>query len=476
MFTVPAIVAGLMVIVGILVSERVLSRLVDIQERHVSDLSGAYLDGLSSSIIPHVLREDVWEVFDALDRAGSRYDALKPTVTVVTTPDGRVIAASDPARVATLEPIPEAFTEPLNGTDFRIDDAAGRAYMHRTLLYQNQKVGAIYAVADVEHLLAERSEVTLALIATNGLLTVLLAGAGYLAVRHLVQPVRVLADHLHAGLSGRVQPIAGDRLPAPGSEARRLFDAYNALVRAEEEREALTLKLADEKRLASLGRLASGMAHEINNPLGGLFNALDTLKRHGETRAVRETSVSILKRGLQGIRKVVEATLQTYRPDMRERAFGPSDLDDLKYLIQPEIKRKCLTLDWDNRLSRSVTIPNAPLRQAVLNLLLNACAAVPERGRVGFEGWYDGERLHIRVMDSGPGLPGPAVDVLCASNPPSPIGTDTGLGLWMVRRLVSEIDGRINVGESPFGGASIEIEIATRTAGLEPGESTHAVV
>jgi hypothetical protein len=62
---VPILVAGLMVGVSLLVTDRVLERLVDTQERHLDALAGAYLDGLSSAILPDVLRADVWEVFDA---------------------------------------------------------------------------------------------------------------------------------------------------------------------------------------------------------------------------------------------------------------------------------------------------------------------------------------------------------------------------------------------------------------------------
>lgn len=474
-FAVPALVAGLMIVVGVVVSERVLARLVETQERHVSELSGAYLDGLSSSIVPHVLREDIWEVFDTLARTAALYEALQPVDTVVTGPEGRVIAANDPIAVPSFEPIPTAISGPLGDADFRIDDDKGRAYMHRRLVHQGQHIGSIYAIADIQHLLDERAEVMLTLIATNAFLTLLLAGAGYLVVRRMVRPVRVLADHLREGVSGRARPIAASRLPAPGTEARRLFDAYNSLVRAEQEREDLTLRLAEEERLASLGKLASGMAHEINNPLGGLFNALDTLKRHGDTMQVRETSISLLERGLQGIRNVVDATLQTYRPDTQERPFGPSDLDDLKYLIQPALKRKGLSCDWDNRLTCSIAVPNAPLRQAVLNLLLNACAAAPDKGRVAVAGWYDCDAIRITVADDGPGLPEQAVDALCAYEPMPPVGGHNGLGLWMVRRLVAELDGMIVLGRGPLGGASIEVIVAGRPCDKSEDKAIHVV-
>jgi hypothetical protein len=65
----PALVAMFMIAISVLVSDRVMSRLEETQERHLRELSGAYLDGITSSIQPFVLREDVWEVFDSLDRS-----------------------------------------------------------------------------------------------------------------------------------------------------------------------------------------------------------------------------------------------------------------------------------------------------------------------------------------------------------------------------------------------------------------------
>ncbi len=79
---------------------------------------------------------------------------------------------------------------------------------------------------------------------------------------------------------------------------QRPFAAFNRLASAVADREALSARLAEEERLASLGRLASGMAHEINNPLGGLFNAIDTLKRHGGDRSTRNVTLDLVERGI----------------------------------------------------------------------------------------------------------------------------------------------------------------------------------
>lgn len=466
---VPALVALLLIGISTIISERVMSRLVESQERQVSDLSEAFLDGLSSSLVPYVLREDIWEVYDTLDRARALYRSVRPIETVVVGVDGRVIAASDPANTPSLAPLPDELAAPLASNTFVMDAGAGRAFVRRSLDYQGAPVGTIYAVLDIQPLLDERTEVVATLLVTNVMLTFLFAAGGYLAVRRMVVPMRVLTQHLNIGVGERAKPIPTSALPSGGTEARQLFDAYNALVEAEREREALAMKLAEEERLGSLGRLASGMAHEINNPLGGLFNALDTLKRHGDTASVRSTAVSLLGRGLSGIKDVVDAALHTYRPDGKKRPFGPDDMEDLRLLIRPEIKRRALKLVWESDLARPVEIANAPLRQAVLNLLLNACAATPEYGVVALraeacDGW-----LKIAVSDSGEGMPAAGREILSTPAAPAPIGSGSGLGLWMVRRTVSEMNGLISIETSSYGGSYVRLEIPCPVANAFAG-------
>src|SRR5262249_59318130 len=97
------------------------------------------------------------------------------------------------------------------------------------------------------------------------------------------------------------------------SEFGQLFDRFNAMARAFSERQTLAAHLAEQEKFAMLGRLASGMAHEVNNPLGGMLNAIDTIQAHGHDPAALQKPLDFLKRGLAGIRNVVHATLVTYK-------------------------------------------------------------------------------------------------------------------------------------------------------------------
>lgn len=218
-------------------------------------------------------------------------------------------------------------------------------------------------------------------------------------------------------------------------------------------------RLADEERLGSLGRLASGVAHEINNPLGGLFNALDTLKVHGEKPQVRKGAIDLLDRGLRGIRDVVRSALAAYRPDREKRDLQAADVDDLRLLVGPEVRRKRIDLTWENELPPELAIIAFPVRQVVLNILLNACRAVSDGGSVALSAQVSAGDLAIVVEDSGPGLPDHIAVFLAEGGSPAPIAAETGLGLWVAKRMAAELMGTLTAGRSSLGGACMRLTI-----------------
>ena len=465
---VPLLVATLMFAVSAIITNRVLVRLQDNQEEHLQQLASAYLDGLSASLIPSVFREDVWEVFDALDRSRERYKGLNVSWTIVTNADGKILAASDPAKYPSATTAEKTtmkhFTE---GKEVILDEGNATAFLMRPLSYQDREIGKIYAEADIGSLLQERNDVFRTLLFTNLLLTFFLAIAGYLAVLRMIKPVRIMSMHLDQASQGKIELIPDVVVARQSSEFRRLFGRYNVLSQAVNEREFLAVQLAEEEKDASLGRLASGMAHEINNPLGGMFNALDALKKHGTREQVRGTSIRLLEHGLTGIRDLVRSTLASYRADPRPRDLTIADLDDLRLLVRPETKRKRLNLEWKNEIEEAVGVPAVPVRDAVLNLLLNACAISAEEGGVKFHARVESGALIADISDQGDGLPAHIREYLERDGAGSvPLDKRSGLGLWIVKRLCDEMNGKLIIVKSGASGTTIRLTVRPRTAEL----------
>lgn len=461
---VPMAVAALMVAVSAVTSERVLDRLGTLQETYLQGLASSYLDGVTTSISPSVLRQDSWEIFDALDRMKSDNTDIVPVETIVTTKSNVVLAASDPIARKTLGVLDESFVGkfPVKGVNLDADAALG--FVKRDVVHQGQPIGKVFAVFDAAPLLAERREVLMTLLLTNAALTAVLIVVGFIAVRRMIRPMQVLESHMLEAARGHPVAIGKQEYAGLNREARQVFRAFNAFLRSEEERQVLTRELAKEEKLASLGRLASGMAHEINNPLGGLMNAVDTLRKHGDKESVRNKALDLLERGLHGIGEVVQAALATYRPDRLRRPLSIRDFEDIKLLLGPELRKRNQTLRiaFANFGDAPCNCPSGPVRQALLNLLLNAAAATPNGGVIGVTAERTGSRLTISVEDQGGGMPQKSKNILVAESAGTPPRVSDGLGLWVVRQIADELGATLTVTDSERPGTRVSLHITER--------------
>lgn len=463
----PMLVVALMFAVSVIITNQVLTRLEVTQERHLNQLTSAYLDGLTSALLPSVVREDVWEVYDTLDRSRAQYRSLNVNWTVVSGANGLILAASDPNRFASQSSLPEPAAAGTLAEGPAIDPVHGVARFGRDLIFRNREIGRVTAEADIAPLLKERNDVFWTLLLTNLALTFGLAAIGFVLVWRMTRPVAVLTRLFEAGRTGQMAAAADADVNLQSAEFKRLFDGYNALAKSVGERENLAVRLAEEEKVASLGRLASGMAHEINNPLGGMFNALDSLKRHGDREHVRMTSRRLIEQGLTGIRELVRSTLATYRADRPLRDLTAADLDDLRLLVKPEAKRRRLKLEWTIGIAEPIPVPAVPIRDAALNLLLNACHVSRDEGTVGFRVNFADNVLMLDVSDAGKGLPDHIREYLERPGAgAAPLDRRSGLGLWIVKRLCDEIGGKLDVLASDANGTTIRMSVPRQSGEL----------
>jgi signal transduction histidine kinase len=468
---IPLLVVVLMVGVAVAVSNVVLRRLATDQELHLRQLADSYLDGLSTAVQPNLLRRDVWETFDALDRARGLYSALQTKYAVVALKDGTILAASDPVAFPTGAPLPdELFKSFTSGDSLVLDEARGIGRVKRTLRQDAIDLGSIVAVFDISGLLRVRREVLWTLVLANAALVALFSLAGYVVMRRLLRPISILTEHVKRARSGKLEEIPTTLVPDDGTEIGALMVSFNQMAGALREREQLTIRLAKEEKSVLLGKLASGMAHEVNNPLGGMLTVIDTLRKHGDDLQTRSRALDLLERGLTGIANVVRAALTTYRGPRANRDLRSRDLDDLQFLLQHEVTKKKLTFRWSNALPDALPTDGSLLLQVTLNLLLNACAASPSGSMVEFGAEASDDTVAIRIRDNGPGLPD-SVKYLY-ENPqlaPQVPTEERGLGVWTVCRLVRMAGGRIEVLRSDASGTDLRVALPLEV------EPVHAV-
>jgi signal transduction histidine kinase len=467
---VPVLVAGLMVTVAVTTSQVVLWRFVQDQESNLRLLTSAYLDGLSAAVLPALVRRDTREVFDALDRArGGRYAGFEPRFAILELPNGTILASSDPRRFPVQSIVPEELHRRFAAGDgLAIDPGTGRAWLARTLLTEDVPAGRLFTEVDIADSLRVRREILITLVLVNGCLTMAFALGGYFVLKRMLQPLSVLTRYVEQIREGRVEPIPAGYRSKVASEFTQLFDRFNAMARAVSERQTLAAHLADQEKCAMLGRLASGMAHEVNNPLAGMLNAIDTIQAYGHEPAVLLTSLDFLKRGLAGIRNVVRATLLTYKGRSETGVLTAIDLDDLRFLVQHETDARHLHLEWDNRIAEPLSIDGPAVRQITLNLLLNACAASPDGGLVAVTVSHCDGKLRIAVADRGAGLPEDMAALLHQDAPAPALSPESkGLGLWTTGDLVRRLGGRVDV-EYPGVGTRLVVNLPV---GL--GEALH---
>jgi signal transduction histidine kinase len=206
------------------------------------------------------------------------------------------------------------------------------------------------------------------------------------------------------------------------------------------EKEQLKQAMIRAEHLASLGRLSAGIAHEINNPLGGLLTAVDTLKQHASPEPVTRRLLPLLERGLEQIREIVSALLVEARS--KDRPLNAQDIDDVRILLANDVNKSNVILDWENGVAGELNLPSTLVRQALLNLTLNAVQAAGKRGRVRTRVRSADGRLDIEVTNGGDGIPPEVMEHLFEPFRSAREG-GRGLGLWVTYQIVQQLRGEI---------------------------------
>jgi len=293
-------------------------------------------------------------------------------------------------------------------------------------------------------------------LALAGLL-LLLSVCAWIA-RGLVQPLRDLAEATRAIGRGQLDHALPSRGGAEigdlGREITAMAQELDSHQRELQERvEQRTRELVRSARLADLGTVAAGMAHEINNPLASIVACADGLQRRlaqGQVDAEEQRDyLQTIAQEADRVRDITVRLLEIARPDGRE--LGPVDVG--------EAIRASVTLVRHRFAEKKVTLatecdPDLPfvhgngqeLRQVLLNLLNNALDAAPPGSSVVVRAHRVGSEVLLDVDDRGRGIPPDLLDRIFDPFVSSKeVGQGTGLGLAIVQSIVERHRGHVEV-------------------------------
>ncbi len=210
--------------------------------------------------------------------------------------------------------------------------------------------------------------------------------------------------------------------------------------------EALSLRTRRAEKLAAVGTLAAGLAHEIRNPLNGAQLHLTFLERELRRRKIEGPAIDAIEvvRGeIRRLTALVQEFLDFARPKPLEKSRV--SLQDLcRKAAQIAKPAKAVKLDLDlPTADLQIDLDTDRMMQVLLNLLSNAVDAVGESGRVVLRVRRRPREACIEIEDDGPGLPNPDAPVFDAFYTTKPHGT--GLGLAIVHRIVTDHGGSVTV-------------------------------
>jgi signal transduction histidine kinase len=277
-----------------------------------------------------------------------------------------------------------------------------------------------------------------------------------------------------------VSEISASRTKAQGSNAARIeelgriIQVYSDLTEKLQQSHAqlqLTVQslrnelseknrqLERKKRLAALGEMAAGMAHEIRNPLGGIELYASMLARDLQELPGSLELVGKISSGVKRLEGLVSQVLQFSREISPQLVTA-----DLAAVVDQSVEFAADRIA-PGMICRTMGPRPMPARidpllmgQAILNLTLNAIEAMGDRGtiEINWSPLEEAGKFRLSIKDTGPGIPAAALDKIF-----NPFFTTkesgTGLGLAIVHRIVEAHDGTITVTSAPQGGAIFEI-------------------
>jgi two-component system, NtrC family, sensor kinase len=265
------------------------------------------------------------------------------------------------------------------------------------------------------------------------------------------QELMVLTEALN-----RMASSLADYRTQTQQQLRNLEEANLALERAQDD-------LVRSARLASVGRLAAGIAHEVGNPLSAVIGYLDLIRQMSDDPAAARDLVDRTSKEVDRIHRTIRDLLGYARPG----TGSPTNIDVQRVIedafatvrYQPGFREVDVVREFEPRV-RPVFVENDKLHQVLVNLMLNAADAMEGKGRLIIRLFDVPDEVQLEIEDSGPGLSREVekhlFEPFFTTKDP---GRGTGLGLATSQVLVERMGGQLGARNVPGGGALFSVHL-----------------
>ena len=220
-------------------------------------------------------------------------------------------------------------------------------------------------------------------------------------------------------------------------------------------------QMSRAEHLATLGELATGLAHEIRNPLAGIAGVIEIIGRDLPVTSPARDMVKDVRQEINQINRILTDLLETARPHppMMMRSNLNTTVEHAVMLARQQVLSQPIKIELQQAPDlREVEHDSDRIHQVLLNLLLNAVQAMDGAGKVRVEIGSKEDCARVTVSDTGRGIP---EEHLAHIFRPfyTTRGNGTGLGLSLARRIVEDHHGRINVTSVVGKGTRFEVLI-----------------
>lgn len=446
-------------------------------EANAEDETRRLADTVARALVQPVLRNDVWQSYQ-LVRAATQVDDTGPddsAVQLVVVDSRQQVFVSPTPRVfpigAHLSTLPPAMAEAAR-TVMAVSPPGGLrvAQAKPALLVlaspivgdEEELLGVVLAMHPPGISQAQRNAVVGQLVALGLIAIALVAMAGGALGWRLTAPLARLGYVMRetprrAAVRDQLDSAELARVCQRRDEVGSLARTFAAMLRQIEANREMERHMLEAERLASIGQLSAGIAHEVNNPLGGMLAAIQNRRLRGELDEATARTLDMVERGLHQIHETIQALLNEARSE--QRALRSEDLHDLELLLRPEAEHLRCRLRWDVRAPAHAELPAVAVRQVVLNLSLNAVAAAGQRGEVRVWSEESPEDWRVHVGNTGPALDASRLAALTTGTERSRDGR-LGLGLWITARILHTLGSQLAL--APHRPAGLDTVLTAR--------------